>query len=404
MRVLSSWPGLWWESWALHEPWARPCGTTTDLVNSAHFHHQRKDIADKSEKTPGERPLAAQPWYNIVEKHQAIDPRAEQGEEDNSEAEEDEAAAVFESRHPSQRYVNVLSLLRCHYPPGVWHTISKLFPRDPKVRPVCVDIAVGAEGRGGVELARRGFHVIGVEADPQLLAQTFQFAQAHDAHIELMTAKVEHSLLNDGSADLVTFFHGLHLVDTAAGLREAWRILRPGGRLVAAWNDRCLSSPFIQELEDVMEKHVTTYNRYQKQREVEEWGERLQEGGLFRLVEYSVHANPIPMHSASALLDVLDCMSFIRAALKRGEARKRFNNDVRSLLERRFGRHQFTLPLETKMYVLEKIVHSDELGESLTGTDTDKGCSEKGHQHPLRSHKTLFSTDTPREGGFRKPP
>jgi SAM-dependent methyltransferase len=403
--VISWSSGSWWSRFS-RDPWTLSCGTNAEAVHNVRLYHQRSDIVDKSEKSPGERPLAAQPWYNIVEKHEAMETRAEDGENDKADADaesEEEGTAIFESRHPSQRYVNVLSLLRCHYPPGVWHAISKLFPRDRKVRPVCVDIAVGAEGRGGVELARRGFHVIGVEADPQLLAQTFQFAQAHDAHIELMTAKVEHSLLSDGSADLVTFFHGLHLVDTAAGLREAWRILRPGGRLVAAWNDRSLSSPFIQELEDVMEKHVTTYNRYQKQREVEEWGERLQEGGLFRLIEYSVHANPIPMHSASALLDVLDCMSFIRAALKRGEARKRFNNDVRCLLERRFGRHQFSLPLETKMYVLEKVVHSDNLEESLAGADADKEGSRKGLP-PLRSHKTLFSADTPREGGFRKPP
>lgn len=39
------------------------------------------------------------------------------------------------------------------------------------------------------------------------------------------------------------------------------------------------SSEFVVELEDVMEKHVGRYNRYQKQRGVEEWGERLQEGG-----------------------------------------------------------------------------------------------------------------------------
>jgi hypothetical protein len=105
----------------------------------------------------------------------------------------------------------------------------------------------------------RGFHVVGVEADPQLLARTFRFAQArcvrwatpaampgqpslkapaggdgrpctckppclqsygracngrrrrcrlllqaHGAHIELVTAKVEKSLLQDTTADLVS--------------------------------------------------------------------------------------------------------------------------------------------------------------------------------------------------------
>lgn len=105
--------------------------------------------------------------------------------------------------------------LRAQYPNEVWQKIMALFPDRINTRPVAVDIAVGAEGRGGVELARRGFHVVGVEADPQLLARTFEYAQAHCANVELITAKVEHSLLSDEAADLVTFLHGLHLVRIA---------------------------------------------------------------------------------------------------------------------------------------------------------------------------------------------
>lgn len=141
------------------------------------------------------------------------------------------------------------------YPAALWEKIEEHFPGRRKAHPVCVDIAIGAEGRGGVELARRcdslrgrgsgwqlwglaaawagprgagieagqvvvrpctveapgaclaealpparshpraapatsaascpnpnpaprrGFHVVGVEADPTLLARTFRFAQ-----------------------------------------------------------------------------------------------------------------------------------------------------------------------------------------------------------------------------------
>ena len=263
---------------------------------------------------------------------------------------------VLESKHPSQKFANTLSQLRSTFPGEVWHAITSLFPDRYRTspRPCCVDIAVGAEGRAGVELARRGFRVIGVEAVPTLLARTFAFAQSQNAHIQLMTAKVEHSQLADSSADLVSVMHGLHLVDTAAALREAWRLLRPGGKLVAAWNDRNLSTEFACELEDILERHVASYNRFQKQRGLETWGEVLQEGGMFKLDSYSVHPNPIPIHNAAALLDVLDCMSFVRSAL-RGEARKRFNNDVREMLVRRFGGRPFALPLESKVYILHKI-------------------------------------------------
>ena len=50
----------------------------------------------------------------------------------------------------------------------------------------------------------RGFRVIGVEADATLLARTFRFAQAHNTHIQLITAKVEHSMLQENVADLVS--------------------------------------------------------------------------------------------------------------------------------------------------------------------------------------------------------
>ena len=41
--------------------------------------------------------------------------------------------------------------------------------------------------------------------------------------------------------------------------------------------------------------------------------------------------------------------------LHAGADRKAFNNDVRALVERRYGRGGFALPLETKLFVLEKV-------------------------------------------------
>ena len=71
----------------------------------------------------------------------------------------------------------MLSQYRTTYPPALWLAVEQRFPVARRRHPLCVDIAIGAEGRGGVELARRGFHVVGVEADPTLLARTFRFAQ-----------------------------------------------------------------------------------------------------------------------------------------------------------------------------------------------------------------------------------
>ena len=102
------------------------------------------------------------------------------------------------------------------------------------------------------------------------------------------------------------------------------------------------------------------------------------------------------LQSAVTLLDILDCMSFVRTHLRgergsvfqctavaasveppcwlhpgangrraslnsiarstlAGSERKAFNNDVRALVESRYGRQPFDLQLETKVYVLEKV-------------------------------------------------
>lgn len=62
--------------------------------------------------------------------------------------------------------------------------------------------------------------------------------------------------------------------------------------------------------------------------------------------------------------------------MRAGADRKAFNNDVRALVERRYGRGSFSLPLETKLFVLEKVSvarHADALrcACSLEGADTD---------------------------------
>lgn len=44
---------------------------------------------------------------------------------------------------------------RSTYPESVWNKVLSLFPNRSKERPIAIDIAVGAEGRSGVELAKR---------------------------------------------------------------------------------------------------------------------------------------------------------------------------------------------------------------------------------------------------------
>ena len=53
----------------------------------------------------------------------------------------------------------------------------------------------------------------------------------------------------------------------------------------------------MEELEALIEEHNPDYERKCKQRTQDKWEPLLTQDGLFTLVEYSVHPNPLPMRS-----------------------------------------------------------------------------------------------------------
>ena len=148
--------------------------------------------------------------------------------------------------------------------------------------------------------------------------------------------------------------HGLHLLEAPRALAEMHRLLKPGGRLVVAWNDRDLGNCFIEELEECMEAHLPAYSRALCQHPPAAWAAPLAAGGRFRLAEYSCHANPVALRNLASLSDVLNCQPYVRGML-RGAARKAFNADVAALTELRFGEGPLLLPMQTRLYVLQKL-------------------------------------------------
>ncbi len=67
-----------------------------------------------------------------------------------------------------------------------------------------------------------------------------EMAAAAEPHprVTYVSARAESTGLPSSSVDLVTYFQSLHWCEPAAAFYEAARILRPGGRFAAIWNER----------------------------------------------------------------------------------------------------------------------------------------------------------------------
>ncbi len=118
-------------------------------------------------------------------------------------------------------------------------TMKALAEYLPPARARVADIG-GSVGRYSIELARRGYEVTLVD----LSGKCLEFARCKAAEAGVRLAGVVHAdardlpMLKDGQFDAVLLmgplYHLLEHEQRLRAVREAWRVLRPGGRVFAA--------------------------------------------------------------------------------------------------------------------------------------------------------------------------
>jgi SAM-dependent methyltransferase len=86
-------------------------------------------------------------------------------------------------------------------------------------------------------MARRGARVLGIDISERQLETARRLALQHGARIELIHGNAESVPRPDGSFDFAISEYGAAIwCDPHVWIREAWRLLRPGGRLVFLGN------------------------------------------------------------------------------------------------------------------------------------------------------------------------
>jgi SAM-dependent methyltransferase len=129
------------------------------------------------------------------------------------------------------------------YPPGLYDALAKLSGR-PLGGSTVVDVGAGT-GIASRALAAHGARVVAVEPGAAMIARL----RGAGPGLAAVRAVGEALPVGDGVADLVTYAQSWHWLDSARALREAVRVLRPGGAVAAWWNMPNMAAVWVREME-----------------------------------------------------------------------------------------------------------------------------------------------------------
>ena len=108
--------------------------------------------------------------------------------------------------------------------PSLLHTIRSV---DSDTRRV-LDVATGT-GLFSVRLAEEGFHVLGLDQNPHMLAQAIRKAKQQACSFQGVLGLAEQLPLSERSISVMFSTNAIHHFDLQAHFKEVKRVLKPGG-------------------------------------------------------------------------------------------------------------------------------------------------------------------------------
>ena len=147
---------------------------------------------------------------------------------------------------------------RPSYPPAV----LDLLREDCDLRPghVIADIGSGTGFLSELFL-KNGNRVYGVEPNAEMRQAGEEYLASYDGFSSI-EGSAESTTLSDSSVDFITAGQAFHWFEPEKTHAEFWRILRPQGWVVVAWNDRRMEEKHLtREYEDLLERFGIDYKR-----------------------------------------------------------------------------------------------------------------------------------------------
>ena len=142
------------------------------------------------------------------------------------------------------------------------------------------DVGAGA-AHLTLRLAEYGLNVCAVEPNDAMRENGIK-RTADYQNVQWFEGVGEHTGMESGKFDLVTFGSSFNVCDRQEALQESGRILKSGG-FACMWNHRDLNDPLQKEIEDVLKAQIEGYS-YGTRRE--DQTEVINKSGLFREVVY----------------------------------------------------------------------------------------------------------------------